>query len=97
MADRATSGDQRTTRARLASISAPTISLPKGGGAIRGIGEKFAWRDVLETLEPLEDVFGGAERVHRTAPGRTNGDLPTQGVARSTRVGGSALNRATDR
>jgi hypothetical protein len=23
-------------------VAAPTISLPKGGGAIRGIGEKFA-------------------------------------------------------
>ena len=24
------------------AVSAPEISLPKGGGAIRGIGEKFA-------------------------------------------------------
>ncbi|NTU82295.1 MAG: hypothetical protein HGA45_23435 [Chloroflexales bacterium] len=24
------------------SLSAPAITLPKGGGAIRGIGEKFA-------------------------------------------------------
>src|SRR5258707_6558448 len=30
-------------------ISAPTISLPKGGGAIRGIGEKFAANPVTGT------------------------------------------------
>ncbi|HEU4875440.1 MAG TPA: SpvB/TcaC N-terminal domain-containing protein, partial [Pyrinomonadaceae bacterium] len=30
-----------STRATRTSIAAPSISLPKGGGAIRGIGEKF--------------------------------------------------------
>src|SRR5882762_3517139 len=30
-------------------IAAPTISLPKGGGAIRGIGEKFAANPVTGT------------------------------------------------
>jgi RHS repeat-associated protein len=32
-----------------AALSAPTISLPKGGGAIRGIGEKFAANPVTGT------------------------------------------------
>src|SRR5262245_2429554 len=32
-----------------ASRSPPTISLPKGGGAIRGIGEKFAANPVTAT------------------------------------------------
>ena len=31
------------------AVSAPTISLPKGGGAIRGIGEKFAANPVTGT------------------------------------------------
>ncbi|MFL5665119.1 MAG: hypothetical protein ACJ8BW_27810, partial [Ktedonobacteraceae bacterium] len=30
-------------------ISSPTIALPKGGGAIRGIGEKFAANPVTGT------------------------------------------------
>ena len=30
-------------------VSAPSISLPKGGGAIRGIGEKFAANPVTGT------------------------------------------------
>jgi len=30
-------------------ISAPSISLPKGGGAIRGMGEKFAANPVTGT------------------------------------------------
>src|SRR5436190_14629632 len=33
-------GEQST--ADFAAIQAPTIGLPKGGGAIKGIGEKFA-------------------------------------------------------
>jgi hypothetical protein len=30
-------------------VSAPTLSLPKGGGAIRGMGEKFAANPVTGT------------------------------------------------
>ena len=30
-------------------VSAPAVSLPKGGGAIRGIGEKFAANPVTGT------------------------------------------------
>ncbi len=30
-------------------VSAPSISLPKGGGAIRGMGEKFAAKPVTGT------------------------------------------------
>src|SRR5215216_1995827 len=32
-----------------ATVSAPSIQLPKGGGAIRGIGEKFAANPVTGT------------------------------------------------
>jgi hypothetical protein len=35
-------GDKQQASAENNRISAPSISLPKGGGAIRGIGEKFA-------------------------------------------------------
>jgi hypothetical protein len=41
-----TSGAKRQTQA---GLSAPSISLPKGGGAIRGIGEKFSANPVTGT------------------------------------------------
>lgn len=44
-------------------ISAPTISLPKGGGAIRGIGEKFAANPVTGT--------GSMTIPIATSPGRS--------------------------
>ena len=34
------------------AVSAPQVSLPKGGGAIRGIGEKFAANPVTCTNQP---------------------------------------------
>ncbi|MFN0165538.1 MAG: SpvB/TcaC N-terminal domain-containing protein, partial [Bryobacteraceae bacterium] len=45
------------------SVSAPTISLPKGGGAMRGIGEKFAANPVTGT--------GSMTVPIATSPGRT--------------------------
>jgi RHS repeat-associated protein len=44
-------------------VSAPTISLPKGGGAIRGIGEKFAANPVTGT--------GSMTVPIATSPGRS--------------------------
>ncbi|HMG20953.1 MAG TPA: SpvB/TcaC N-terminal domain-containing protein, partial [Kofleriaceae bacterium] len=43
-------------------MAAPTISLPKGGGAIRGIGEKFAANPVTGTSSLSVPIF--------TSPGR---------------------------
>ena len=40
---------QADTRSTAPASSAPSISLPKGGGAIRGIGEKFAANPVIGT------------------------------------------------
>jgi Salmonella virulence plasmid 65kDa B protein len=40
---------QGAQSARTSQFSAPSISLPKGGGAIRGIGEKFAANPVTGT------------------------------------------------
>ncbi|HKX27954.1 MAG TPA: SpvB/TcaC N-terminal domain-containing protein [Blastocatellia bacterium] len=40
---------QDTQSAKTSQFSAPSISLPKGGGAIRGIGEKFAANPVTGT------------------------------------------------
>ena len=37
-------------------ISVPSISLPKGGGAIRGIGEKFAANPVTGTGSTTVEV-----------------------------------------
>src|SRR5258705_1654148 len=43
------SGDVETPSDDKFRLSAPQISLPKGGGAIRGIGEKFAANPVTGT------------------------------------------------
>ncbi len=43
------SGNAPSTDAPPFQTSAPTVSLPKGGGAIRGIGEKFAANPVTGT------------------------------------------------
>jgi RHS repeat-associated protein len=45
------------------SVSAPQISLPKGGGAIRGIGEKFSANPVTGTGSLTIPIF--------TSPGRS--------------------------
>src|SRR5437667_11131132 len=45
------------------SLAAPSISLPKGGGAIRGIGEKFAANPVTGT--------GSMSVPIATSPGRS--------------------------
>src|SRR6187431_3609606 len=45
------------------SVSAPAVSLPKGGGAIRGIGEKFATNPVTGT--------GSLSVPIPTSPGRS--------------------------
>src|SRR4051794_28948679 len=44
-------------------VSAPTLSLPKGGGAIRGMGEKFAANPVTGT--------GSMSVPIATSPGRS--------------------------
>ena len=44
-------------------LSAPTISLPKGGGAVRGMGEKFAANPVTGT--------GSMSVPSATSPGRS--------------------------
>src|SRR5215471_19238165 len=41
---------------------APTISLPKGGGAIRGIGEKFAANPVTGTGAMTVPIFASPGR-----------------------------------
>src|SRR6187200_1513974 len=59
-------GSNRGTSGKPASsfaVSAPTISLPKGGGAIRGIGEKFAANPVTGT--------GSMSVPIATSPGRS--------------------------
>src|ERR1700733_9236114 len=62
--------DESSSRAQQSSasdekfgISAPTIGLPKGGGAIRGIGEKFAANPVTGT--------GSMSVPITTSPGRS--------------------------
>jgi hypothetical protein len=48
------------------SSSAPSISLPKGGGAIRGIGEKFAANPITGTGSMTVPIY--------TSPGRSGFD-----------------------
>src|SRR5262245_40619618 len=54
---------QSTATAAPAAPALPAISLPKGGGAIRGIGEKFAANPVTGT--------GSMSVPIATSPGRT--------------------------
>ena len=42
-------GETKESGAAASQIRPPSISLPKGGGAIRGIGEKFAANPVTGT------------------------------------------------
>jgi RHS repeat-associated protein len=44
-----TNADTESSRSRDSGWNAPQIALPKGGGAIRGIGEKFATNSVTGT------------------------------------------------
>jgi hypothetical protein len=46
---RENSANQSSQGAGSSPFAAPSISLPKGGGAIRGIGEKFAANPVTGT------------------------------------------------
>jgi hypothetical protein len=39
------------------NVSTPTIQLPKGGGAIRGISEKFAANPVRHNVDGLKACF----------------------------------------
>src|SRR5438093_4228371 len=57
-ADKATSRNEGEQR-----LAAPSISLPKGGGAIRGMGEKFAANPVTGT--------GSMSVPLATSPGRS--------------------------
>ena len=58
-------------------VAPPTISLPKGGGAIRGMGEKFAANPVTGTgsvTVPIATTPGrsgfGPQLLSRMIPGR---------------------------
>jgi hypothetical protein len=56
-------GNKPAGRATKFGVSAPSITLPKGGGAISGIGEKFAANPVTGTGSMTVPVF--------TSPGRS--------------------------
>jgi hypothetical protein len=56
-------GDSSATGSGSGGSSAPAISLPKGGGAIRGIGEKFGANPVTGTASMSVPIF--------TSPGRS--------------------------
>jgi RHS repeat-associated protein len=61
--DKGLKGNGADSASATNQISAPTISLPKGGGAIRGIGEKFAANPVTGT--------GSMSVPIATSPGRS--------------------------
>lgn len=60
---RAESSNENSAATESFAVSAPSISLPKGGGAIRGIGEKFAANPVTGTGSMGVPIF--------TSPGRS--------------------------
>jgi hypothetical protein len=60
LAARAASKAQPETSDGKPSLAPPSITLPKGGGAIRGIGEKFAANPVTGTgsmTVPLQGII----------------------------------------
>jgi RHS repeat-associated protein len=57
-------GDKSEAEGHDALVRAPSVSLPKGGGAIRGIGEKFAANPVTGTGSLAIPIF--------TSPGRSD-------------------------
>ena len=57
------SSDQPDSAANNSAVAPPTLSLPKGGGAIRGMGEKFAANPVTGT--------GSMSVPIATSPGRS--------------------------
>ena len=54
---------EKTTKEKTSLVEAPKISLPKGGGAIRGIGEKFTANPVTGTGSLNVPIY--------TSPGRS--------------------------
>ena len=54
---------QAAEKPQPAAVSAPSLSLPKGGGAVRGIGEKFTANPVTGT--------GSMSVPIATSPGRS--------------------------
>jgi hypothetical protein len=58
-----TTSDQKQSSSAGSQIRAPAITLPKGGGAIRGIGEKFGTNPVTGTGSMSIPIF--------TSPGRS--------------------------
>jgi hypothetical protein len=53
---------KETNNGRGAAISAPQLSLPKGGGAVRGIGEKFTANPVNGTGSMSVPLFASPGR-----------------------------------
>jgi RHS repeat-associated protein len=92
--------ESSTTASRSPVLSAPSLSLPKGGGAIRGIGEKFAANPVIGTgsmTVPLAIIPGrsgfGPQLALSYDSGAGNGpfgigwSLPLPAIARKTDKG----------
>jgi len=75
-------GDESASDASKFSVSPPTISVPKGGGAIRGIGEKFAANPVNGT--------GSMTVPIATSPGRS-GFGPSLSVSYNSGSGNSCF------
>src|SRR6476659_10077920 len=63
LADQRTEGDSKGVANEKSGSAIPSLSLPKGGGAIRGIGEKFAANPVTGT--------GSMTVPIATSPGRS--------------------------
>src|SRR5262249_25895214 len=59
-------GDKKEAATEKSQVSPPTLSLPKGGGAIRGMGKKFAANPVTGTGSFSVPIF--------TSPGRSGFD-----------------------
>jgi Salmonella virulence plasmid 65kDa B protein len=63
MASSLSTGDQDKASDQSFQVAAPSLAAPKGGGALRGIGEKFSVNPLTDTGSLMAPIF--------TSPGRS--------------------------
>ena len=78
-------------------LSPPTVSLPKGGGAIRGIGEKFAANPVTGTGSMTVPIATSPGAVRLRPAARRSPTTPARATARSASAGACRCPRSPAR
>ena len=79
------------------AVAAPSITLPKGGGAIRGIGEKFGANPVNGTATLTVPICDDARPIRDSGHSSPSRTTPALATARSASAGRSACRRSPAR